>query len=551
MLPSVDPQQTNAWKTLKSHAEQLKSQTISGLFDTEKDRLDYLAFFQDGFYIDLSKNLVNKDTLTLFQHLAEETGLFQSIEAMFSGARINQTENRAVLHTALRNLSGHPVHVDGNNVMPLVFDELEKIRKFSDQIQSDQLTGYTGKPIRNIVNIGIGGSDLGPYMVLQGLRKFWKNGITPYFVSNVDASHLLETLEKTDPETTLFIIASKTFTTQETMTNAESARDWFLKHAGDKKHVSKHFVAVSTNKDKVVEFGIDPANMFVFWDWVGGRYSLWSSIGLIIACTVGYENFEQLLKGAEAMDRHFRHAPFEKNIPVLLAMLGIWYNNFFDAQSHAVLPYDQLLNALSKYLQQGDMESNGKYVDRNGQSVSYQTGPIIWGEPGTNGQHAFYQLIHQGTKLIPCDFIAAAIPSHEYTDHHEKLMANFIAQTEALMKGKSSQEVQDELSAAGMSAEEIKQLLPYKVFTGNRPTNTLLMRRLDPFSLGYLIAMYEHKIFVQGIIWNIFSFDQWGVELGKELAGTVLKEIKQKTVTQPHDPSTAKVIETYLKLAGS
>ncbi len=536
---------------MKDHFDVIGKKEIKQLFKEEKGRMEYLSFDLDDLFVDLSKNFIDRETLALFESLAEQIKLGEAKEAMFNGEKINETENRAVLHIALRNLSNKEINIDGNDVMPSVHHELEKIKKFTKQLHSGELLGYTGKKINRIVNIGIGGSDLGPFMVVQALKPYWKKDIQPYFVSNVDANHLLEALESADPETTLFIIASKTFTTQETMTNANSARDWFLGHAKDSRHIARHFVAVSTNAEKVSEFGIDLDNMFEFWDWVGGRYSLWSAIGLSIACSIGYENFESLLRGAEKIDKHFKSAPLEKNIPTLLAFLGVWYNNFFGAESHAILPYDHHLSYFGKYLQQGDMESNGKYVARDGEPVEHQTGPIIWGEPGTNSQHAFFQLIHQGTKMIPCDFIAAAKPSHDLKDHQEKLIANFIAQTEALMNGKGLDEAVEELRESGKSEKEIKDLAPYKVFQGNRPTNTILLKELTPQTLGSLIAIYEHKIFVQGIIWNIYSFDQWGVELGKQLAGKVLKEIKNNEVSDHHDGSTRSVLEKYLSYSRS
>ncbi|MFT4736915.1 MAG: glucose-6-phosphate isomerase [Cyclobacteriaceae bacterium] len=548
MFPSVNPERTSSWDQLRKHFDAISKNSLLELFKEEKNRSTELSIESDDFFVDFSKNHIDQETVRLFESLANECKLTDAKKALFSGEAINQTEKRAVLHTALRNLSNKPMEVDGENVMPFVFAELDKIKEFTKRLHTNKVTGYTGKPIESIVNIGIGGSDLGPFMVINALKRYWKPAIKPFFVSNVDASHLIEVLEQVDPETTLFIIASKTFTTQETMTNANSARDWFLSHAKDKGHVSKHFVAVSTNQTKVVDFGIDPKNMFVFWDWVGGRYSLWSSIGLSIACTVGYDHFEDLLRGAESMDHHFENSPLQENIPTMLAFIGIWYNNFFSCESQAILAYDHLLTHLSRYLQQADMESNGKYVSRTQEQVNYQTGPIIWGEPGTNGQHAFYQLIHQGTKLIPADFIAFAKPSHTYQDHHDKLIANFIAQTEALMTGKKAEVVKEELLKAGKSEAEIEQLLPHKVFQGNRPTTSILIESLTPKSLGRLIAMYEHKIFVQGVIWNIYSFDQWGVELGKQLASSVLAEIKSGTVGNQHDASTKQLISRYLEI---
>jgi len=466
---------------------------------------------------------------------------------MFSGQRINRTEGRAVLHVALRNRSNEPILVDGADVMPDVNRVLDHMRQFSHQILSGTWKGYSGFAISDIVNIGIGGSDLGPYMVTEALRPYWKN-IRPHFVSNVDGTHIRETLKQLNPETTLFIIASKTFTTQETMTNAESARAWFLDRTSGKGDVSKHFVAVSTNTQAVTAFGIAAENMFAFWDWVGGRFSLWSSIGLSIACTIGFDDFRELLEGAHAMDLHFKEQPFDKNIPVVLALLGIWYNNFYGAASETILPYDQYMHRFAAYFQQGNMESNGKSTDREGNPVVYQTGPVIWGEPGTNGQHAFYQLIHQGTKLIPCDFIAPAISHNPLGDHHAKLLSNFFAQTEALMKGKTRDEVEAELKSAGMDREAVAFHAPFRVFEGNRPTNSILFRQLTPRTLGSLIALYEHKIFVQGIIWNIHSFDQWGVELGKVLARKILPELETAEEIHTHDASTNGLINYFKRL---
>ncbi|MBA2762476.1 MAG: glucose-6-phosphate isomerase, partial [Segetibacter sp.] len=491
----------------------------------------------------------NKTLQLLFQ-LADECGVKAGIEAMFNSERINETENRSVLHVALRNLSNKEYLVDGQNVMP----EVEKVRKqmkqFCEKIHSGEWKGFSGKPIKYIVNIGIGGSDLGPVMVTEALRPYWKEGIQTYFVSNIDGTHIAETFKKINAEETLFLIASKTFTTQETMTNAHTARNWFLQHAGGNEgHVAKHFAALSTNEKEVTAFGIAPENMFVFWDWVGGRYSLWSAIGLSIALTVGYENFEQLLRGAFLADEHFATEKFVSNIPVIMALIGVWYTNFFSAQSEAILAYDQYMHRFAAYFQQGNMESNGKSVDRNSYEVGYSTGPVIWGEPGTNGQHAFYQLIHQGTLLIPCDFIATAKSHNSIGDHHIKLLSNFFAQTEALMNGKTEEEVTNELTKAGKSKEEIKKLVKFKVFKGNKPTNSFLLKEITPQSLGSLIAMYEHKIFVQGIIWNIFSFDQWGVELGKQLANQILPELKGDEKVSNHDSSTNGLINAFKEMA--
>ncbi|MFA7473354.1 MAG: glucose-6-phosphate isomerase, partial [Spirosomataceae bacterium] len=462
-----------------------------------------------------------------------------------NGDKINATENRSVLHIALRNRANTPIYSDGKDVMPEVNAVLEKMKEFSNKIRSGEWKGYTGKAITDVVNIGIGGSDLGPVMVTEALKRYAKKGLNVHFVSNVDGTHIVETLKDLNPETTLFLIASKTFTTQETMANAHTARQWFLASAQDEEAIKKHFVALSTNQAEVVKFGIDPNNMFVFWDWVGGRYSLWSAIGLSIAIYIGFSNFEQLLAGAHEADNHFRTTKFDKNIPVILGLLGVWYNNFFGAETHAILPYDQYLHRFAAYFQQGDMESNGKYVGRDGKPVDYQTGPIIWGEPGTNGQHAFYQLIHQGTKLIPADFIAPAISHNPVGEHHTLLLSNFFAQTEALMNGKTADEVRAELSNSGKSAEEIEALVPFKVFEGNRPTNSILIKKITPKTLGTLIALYEHKIFVQGIIWNIFSFDQWGVELGKQLANKIYPELKSDAPINSHDASTNGLINQY------
>lgn len=548
MLAKIDPTTTAAWKKLSSHFEHTNQVHLKELFSKDTNRFNSFSLQFEDILFDYSKNRITTETLKLLTQLANDTQLKAAITSMFSGEAINETEGRAVLHTALRNRSGNPIVLEGKDVMPGVNKVLNQMRDFSGRVISGEWKGFTGKPIRHIVNIGIGGSDLGPVMVTEALKPYKVKHIDAHFVSNVDGSHIAETLKQVDPEQTLFMIASKTFTTQETMTNALSARDWFLKNGGTEEGIKKHFVAISTNKEAVAAFGIDTANMFAFWDWVGGRYSLWSAIGLSIACTIGYDNFEALLDGAHAMDNHFKSTAFDKNIPVILALLGIWYNNFFDAASHAILPYDQYMHRFAAYFQQGDMESNGKSVNRNGKPVSYETGPIIWGEPGTNGQHAFYQLIHQGTKLIPCDFMAPAISHNPLSDHHDKLLANFFAQTEALMNGKTEAEVKAELK--GKSDAEIAALLPYKVFTGNRPTNSFLFKQLTPRTLGSLIAMYEHKIFVQGVIWNVFSFDQWGVELGKQLAQRILPELKGSEAVHSHDSSTNGLINTYKKFRG-
>ena len=542
-MKKINPTQTAAWQALTAH--QAENLTIAQLFQANPKRFSqYHVNFEDQILVDFSKNAVNETTLALLQQLAEECGLAQAKEAMFSGEKINYTENRAVLHTALRNRSNTPVLVDGKDVMPEVNAVLAKMKVFCQRVISGEWKGYTGKAITDVINIGIGGSDLGPYMVTEALRPY-KNHLNVHFVSNVDGTHIAETLKKVNPETTLVLVASKTFTTQETMTNAHSARDWLLAAAKDESAVAKHFVALSTNAKEVEKFGIDTANMFEFWDWVGGRYSLWSAIGLSIALSIGFEQFEQLLSGAHAMDNHFRQAPVEKNIPTILALIGIWNSNFLGAETEALLPYDQYLHRFAAYFQQGNMESNGKYVGRDGKVVNYQTGPIVWGEPGTNGQHAFYQLIHQGTKIIPCDFIAPAQTHNPLSDHHEKLLSNFFAQTEALAFGKSKQAVEEEFLAAGKSLESVKEIVPFKVFTGNKPTNSILLQKITPYSLGALIAMYEHKIFVQGVIFNIYSFDQWGVELGKQLANRILPELKGSESVESHDSSTNGLINQY------
>ncbi|HCA0105269.1 TPA: glucose-6-phosphate isomerase [Escherichia coli] len=544
-MKNINPTQTAAWQALQKHFDEMKDVTIADLFAKEGDRFSkFSATFDDQMLVDYSKNRITEETLAKLQDLAKECDLAGAIKSMFSGEKINRTENRAVLHVALRNRSNTPILVDGKDVMPEVNAVLEKMKTFSEAIISGEWKGYTGKAITDVVNIGIGGSDLGPYMVTEALRPY-KNHLNMHFVSNVDGTHIAEVLKKVNPETTLFLVASKTFTTQETMTNAHSARDWFLKAAGDEKHVAKHFAALSTNAKAVGEFGIDTANMFEFWDWVGGRYSLWSAIGLSIVLSIGFDNFVELLSGAHAMDKHFSTTPAEKNLPVLLALIGIWYNNFFGAETEAILPYDQYMHRFAAYFQQGNMESNGKYVDRNGKVVDYQTGPIIWGEPGTNGQHAFYQLIHQGTKMVPCDFIAPAITHNPLSDHHQKLLSNFFAQTEALAFGKSREVVEQEYRDQGKDPATLDYVVPFKVFEGNRPTNSILLREITPFSLGALIALYEHKIFTQGVILNIFTFDQWGVELGKQLANRILPELKDDKEISSHDSSTNGLINRY------
>ena len=542
----MKPTETPAWKALAEHKKEAESFSMREMFAADPGRFGKFSIDWDGILFDYSKNLITSETIEKLAALADECGLAEKIEEMFTGKKINVTEQRAVLHTALRNRGNAPVLVDGEDVMPKVNAVLGKMKSFSEQVISGAWTGWTGKPITDIVNIGIGGSDLGPYMVTEALKPY-QTRLRPHFVSNVDGTHIAETLKSLDPETTLFIIASKTFTTLETMTNANSAREWFLAAAKDESAIARHFVALSTNREEVEKFGIDPANMFEFWNWVGGRYSLWSAIGLSIVLSIGFDNFAELLTGAYETDVHFRLTPFKKNIPVLMALLGVWYNNFFGAETHANLPYDQYLHRFPAYLQQGDMESNGKRVDRENNPVGYSTGPIIWGEPGTNGQHAFYQLIHQGTKMIPCDFIAPVETQNPVGDHHDKLIANFIAQTEALMRGKTEDEAYAELKASGLSEQEARRLAPAKVFPGNRPTNTIFVQKLTPNMLGRLIALYEMKIFVQGIIWNINSFDQMGVELGKQLAKVILPELTGKDEVTSHDASTNALINYYKK----
>ena len=534
-----------AWKALQSHYSEIAPLHMRDLFKADPQRFAKYSLAFGDLLLDYSKNRITDKTQGLLLKLTEQADLRNWIDKMFNGDKINCTEDRAVLHIALRNRSNRPIKVAGADVMPGVNAVLAHMREFSDTVRNGVWKGYTGKAITDVVNIGIGGSDLGPVMVCEALKPYGKPGLRAHFVSNVDATHIAEVLKAVNAETTLFIIASKTFTTQETLTNAHTARQWFLSTARDEAVVAKHFVAVSTNAKEVAKFGIDTKNMFEFWDWVGGRYSLWSAIGLPIALYIGMDNFNALLSGAHAMDEHFRTTPFAKNLPVILALLGIWYNDFFDAQTHAILPYDQYLHRFPAYFQQGDMESNGKRVTREGASVDYATGPVIWGEPGTNGQHAFYQLIHQGTRLIPCDFIAAVETHNPFGEHHAILLSNFFAQTEALMKGKTRDEAHAELVQAGMSGERLEQLLPHKVFPGNRPTNSILFQKLDPATLGSLIALYEHKIFTQGIIWNINSFDQWGVELGKQLAQTILPELQDNAPVTSHDASTNGLINYY------
>jgi glucose-6-phosphate isomerase len=538
MFPKVTPKDTKAWQQLQAHYDtDIKGMHMRSLFKADSQRFSRYSLKMDEILFDYSKNIITDKTLELLRQLAVESEVKEAIEAMFNGEKINRTEDRSVLHTALRNLSGSPVYSDGKDVMPDVLRVLAQMKIFCARVHRGDWKGYSGKRIKYIVNIGIGGSDLGPVMVTEALRPYWVAGMQAHFISNVDGTQIVETLKEVTPEETLFLIASKTFTTQETMTNAHTARDWFLKTAKDESQVAKHFVALSTNEKEVVKFGIDKANMFEFWDWVGGRYSLWSAIGLSIALTIGYDNFETLLKGAHQTDLHFRTTPFEQNIPVTMALVGLWYTNFFGSQTEAILPYDQYMHRFAAYFQQGNMESNGKSVDRNGHPVGWSTGPVVWGEPGTNGQHAFYQLIHQGSVLIPCDFIAPAISHNPIGDHHVKLLSNFFAQTQALMNGKTKEELELEKVPSA--------LIPYKGFSGNRPTNSFLIKEITPFALGELIALYEHKIFVQGVIWNIFSFDQWGVELGKQLAGKILPELQNREEIRSHDSSTNGLINAF------
>ncbi|UCF01384.1 MAG: glucose-6-phosphate isomerase [Deltaproteobacteria bacterium] len=535
----------SAWKTLAEHYQEVGRLPMRDLFARDPERFDRFSLRLEDILFDYSKNRITEKTIELLIELARQAGLAEKIVAMFAGEKINNTEDRAVLHVALRNRSNRPMLVDGEDVMVEVNGVLERVRSFSEAVRSGEWTGYTGKAITDVVNIGIGGSDLGPQMVTAALAHYADSRLRSHFVSNIDSTHLAETLKRTSPDSTLFIIASKTFTTQETMTNATSAREWFLSEVKDDKAVAKHFVAVSTNTAEVTKFGIDPANMFEFWDWVGGRYSLWSAIGISIVLAIGMDCFEELLSGAHKVDEHFRTTPFEENIPVIMGLLGIWYNNFFGAETHAILPYDQYMYRFPAYFQQGDMESNGKSVTRDGKRVDYSTGPIIWGEPGTNGQHAFYQLIHQGTKLIPCDFLAPARSLNPLGIHHDILISNFLAQTEALMKGKTKVEVRTELEGSGLSGPELENLIPAKTFEGNRPSNSFLFKELTPETLGSLIALYEHKIFTQGVIWNINSFDQMGVELGKQLAKTIENELQGDEAVFSHDSSTNGLINYY------
>ncbi len=548
---------TPAFQALSSHHASLANTHLRELFSKDVGRFDALSIEVGDVFVDYSKHRVTAETMKLLMALARQQKVEEAIRGMFAGDKLNGTEGRAVLHVALRNRSNRPIMVDGKDVMPDVNAVLTKMRGFTDRVRSGAWKGHTGKAITDVVNIGIGGSDLGPVMVTEALKPFWKgrkqgeSPMRPHFVSNVDGTHMAEALRDLDPETTLFIVASKTFTTQETLTNAKTARTWLVDKFKNDEAVAKHFVAVSTNAKEVAKFGIDTANMFEFWDWVGGRYSLWSSIGLSVACTIGMDGFEELLAGAHAMDEHFRTAPLEKNLPVILGMLGVWYVNFFGAETHAILPYDQYLHRFSAYFQQGDMESNGKGVDREGHRISdHATGPVIWGEPGTNGQHAFYQLIHQGTRVIPCDFIAPCVSHNPAGQHHDILLANFFAQTEALMRGKTAEEVRAELDKSGMAKDAADKLTPHKVFTGNRPTSSIMVQKITPRVLGQLVAMYEHKIFVQGIVWNIFSFDQWGVELGKQLASKILPELEGAAAVTSHDGSTNGLINRYKRLRG-
>lgn len=546
MFPKVNPTTTQAWFLLKKHHdEEMNRRKMKDLFAAEPERFNKFSIQFEDILFDYSKNIINDKTLQLLLQLADDCNVKDAIHAMFAGIKINETESRSVLHTALRNFNDNPILVDGKDIMPLIKKVQNHMKGFCETVHTGKWKGYSGKKIKYIVNIGIGGSDLGPVMVTEALKPYWKKGIETHFVSNIDGTHIAETLKKVKPEETLFLIASKTFTTQETMTNAQTARAWFLENAIDESHIAKHFVALSTNEKEVTKFGIDKANMFEFWDWVGGRYSLWSAIGLSIALTIGYDNFDQLLQGAYAADEHFKKEKFNNNIPVLMALIGLWYTNFLGAQSEAILPYDQYLHRFAAYFQQGNMESNGKSIDRNGNDIDYTTGPVIWGEPGTNGQHAFYQLIHQGKLVIPCDFIAPAISHNPIGNHHVILLSNFFAQTQALMNGKSEAQAKDELIKAGKSDEEIKKLMPFKVFEGNKPTNSILVKQITPYTLGSLIALYEHKIFVQGVIWNIYSFDQWGVELGKQLANNILPELENEDKVFLHDSSTNGLINAY------
>lgn len=546
MFPTVEFKKTKAFSNLKNDFTRLSNKSIQNLFQDDPNRFEKYGIKFNNIHLDFSKNIVDQINIDNLIDLAKECGLEAAIKAQFNGEKINQTEKRSVLHTALRKPSHESFHLDGVDIIQKISAVKDQMRTFSEAVIEGKWLGATGKEITDIVNIGIGGSDLGPVMVTEALKPY-SNHLKLHFVSNVDGTHIVETLKHCEPETTLFLIASKTFTTQETMANAFSAREWLLNSLNKADAVEKHFVAISTNGEKVKEFGINQANMFEFWDWVGGRYSLWSAIGLSIALGIGFKNYEQLLEGAYEMDQHFENTEFQSNMPVIIGLLGIWYNNFFGAHSHAILPYDQYMHRFAAYFQQGDMESNGKSIDRNGKRVAYATGPIIWGEPGTNGQHAFYQLIHQGTQMIPADFIAPAISHNPIGDHHKMLLSNFFAQTEALMNGKSIELVEEELKEKGLTQEEINELAPFKVFEGNKPTNSILIKKLDPKTLGSLIALYEHKIFVQGVIWNIFSYDQWGVELGKQLANSIYPELSSDEEITSHDSSTNGLINLYKK----
>ena len=545
MLPKINPANTASWKALAAHAKKMQDVQMKDLFSADGERFTRYSFPFGDLLLDFSKNRITDETMEALFALAKECSLEAARTAMFEGEAINQTEQRSVLHVALRNFTEKPFYVSGKNIMPDVIAVRTQMKAFCEKVHSGAWKGFTGKKLKYIVNIGIGGSDLGPYMVTEALKPYWLDGMQSFFVSNIDASHIAEVLKKIDAEETLFLIASKTFTTQETMTNAQTARSWFLDNGGSEASIPKHFIALSTNEKEVTAFGIDKENMFAFWDWVGGRYSLWSAIGLSIALTIGYDAFEELLKGAHETDQHFLTSPLEENIPVWMALISLWYINFFDARTEAILPYDQYLHRFAAYFQQGNMESNGKSIDRNGEAVTYATGPVVWGEPGTNGQHAFYQLLHQGTHLIPCDFIAPAQSHNAQGDHHAILLSNFFAQTEALMNGKEEEAVEEELLKAGKSEEAIATLTPFKIFSGNRPTNSILVKKITPFTLGQLIALYEHKIFVQGIIWNIYSFDQWGVELGKQLANAILPELRSDEAVSSHDASTNGLINAF------
>lgn len=547
-MKKINPTKTKAWEKLQEHFEQIKSVHMRDLFASDEDRFNKFCVGFNDIFLDYSKNIIDDNTIKLLLNLADEVDLKYAIDSMFGGKKINETENRAVLHTALRNRSGKPVIVDGKDIMPEINEVLNQMKDFSEKIRSGKWKGYSGKSITDIVNIGIGGSDLGPVMVTEALQYYGSENLNVHFISNIDGAHIVETLKKVNAETTLFMIASKTFTTHETIINAQTAREWFIKSAKDEKCIAKHFVALSTNEEKVKDFGIDASNMFRFWDFVGGRYSLWSAVGLSIVCYIGFERFVEFLEGAHEMDEHFKNTPFDKNIPVILALIGIWYNNFFKAETEALFPYHQYLHRFPAYMQQANMESNGKYVDRAMNQVSYQTCPIIWGEPGSNGQHAFFQLLHQGTKLIPATFLASVLPLNDIGDHHKILLSNFFAQAESLMNGKTEVEVKEELKNSGLDDAEIKKLLPYKICQGNKPTNSILFKKLTPKTLGNLIAMYEHKIFVQGVLWNIYSFDQWGVELGKQLAKKILLELDTGKFVSIHDGSTNGLINKYMKM---